>query len=126
MPSTLPLRTWIRVRSSQALRAVRLVVDSGIHTLGWTRQQAIDYMLAHTAEDRADVVSEVDRYIIYPGQATAYMLGNIEIRKARDEAQQAMGKTFDIKRFHDRVLEDGAVPVTFLHEKIRAWSAGKR
>jgi uncharacterized protein (DUF885 family) len=112
--------------SGQALRAARLVVDSGIHTLGWTRQQAIDYMLAHTAEGRDDAASEVDRYIIYPGQATAYMLGNIEIRKARDEAQQAMGQTFDVKRFHDRVLEDGAVPVTFLHDKIRAWSAEKR
>ena len=111
--------------SSQALRAVRLVVDSGMHTMGWTRQQAIDYMLAHTAEDRDDVVSEIDRYIIYPGQATAYMLGKLEISKARAEAQQAMGRTFDIKQFHDRVLEDGAVPVTFLHEKIRRWAAAK-
>jgi uncharacterized protein (DUF885 family) len=109
--------------SSQALRATRLVVDSGIHTLGWTRQQAIDYMLAHTAEDRADVVSEVDRYIIYPGQATAYMLGKLEITRAREEAQQAMGQRFDIKQFHDRVLEDGAIPVSFLHEKIKAWAA---
>ena len=108
--------------SSQALRAVRLVVDSGIHTLGWTRQQAIDYMLAHTAEDKDDVTSEVDRYIIYPGQATAYMLGKLEISKARAEAQQAMGQTFDIKSFHDRVLEDGAVPVSFLHAKITAWA----
>jgi uncharacterized protein (DUF885 family) len=111
--------------SSQALRASRLVVDSGIHTLGWTRQQAIDFMLAHTAEDPADVTSEVDRYIIYPGQATAYMLGKLEISKAREEAQQAMGQRFDIKQFHDRVLEDGAIPVSFLHEKIRAWSASK-
>ena len=109
--------------SSQALRAVRLVVDSGIHTLGWTRQQAIDYMLAHTAEDPADVVSEVDRYIIYPGQATAYMLGKLEISKARAEAQQAMGSKFDIRQFHDRVLEDGAIPVSFLHEKIRRGQA---
>ena len=108
--------------SSQALRAVRLVVDSGIHTLGWTRQRAIDYMLAHTAEDHADVVSEVDRYIIYPGQATAYMLGKLEISKAREDAQQAMGQKFDIKTFHDRVLEDGAIPVSFLHEKIRQWA----
>ena len=109
--------------SSQALRATRLVVDSGIHTLGWTRQQAIDYMLAHTAEDRADVVSEVDRYIIYPGQATAYMLGKLEIARAREEAQQTMGQRFDIKQFHDRVLEDGAIPVSFLHGKIKAWAA---
>ena len=109
--------------SSQALRASRLVVDSGIHTLGWTRQQAIDFMLAHTAEDPADVVSEVDRYIIYPGQATAYMLGKLEISKARAEAQQSMGPKFGIKQFHDRVLEDGAIPVRFLHQKIRAWAA---
>jgi uncharacterized protein (DUF885 family) len=111
--------------SSQALRATRLVVDSGMHALGWTRQQAIDYMLAHTAEPKDDIVSEVDRYIIYPGQATAYMLGNLEIRRARDEAQQAMGSRFDIKQFHDRVLEDGAVPVSFLHDKIRAWGRGQ-
>jgi uncharacterized protein (DUF885 family) len=80
-------------------------------------------MLAHTAEPQDDVASEVDRYIIYPGQATAYMLGMLEIRKARDEAQQAMGQKFDIKSFHDRVLEDGAVPVRYLHDQIRMWAA---
>jgi uncharacterized protein (DUF885 family) len=114
-------RLWML--SGQALRASRLVVDSGMHTLGWTRQQSIEYMLAHTAEPEDDVASEVDRYIIYPGQATAYMLGMLEIRKARDEAQQALGQRFEIKSFHDRVLEDGAVPVSFLHQKIRAWAA---
>ena len=108
--------------SSQALRAARLVVDSGLHALGWTRQQAIDFMLAHTAEPKDDIVSEVDRYIIYPGQATAYMLGALEIIKAREEAKQTMGERFDIKAFHDRVLEDGAVPVSFLREKIQKWS----
>jgi uncharacterized protein (DUF885 family) len=107
--------------SSQALRAARLVVDSGIHTKGWTRQQAIDFMLAHTAEDPSDVTSEVDRYIIYPGQATAYMLGKLEISQARADAEKALGSRFDIKQFHDRVLEDGAIPVSFLHEKIRRW-----
>jgi uncharacterized protein (DUF885 family) len=107
--------------SSQGLRASRLVVDSGLHTLGWSRQQAIDYMLAHTAEGEHDVTSEVDRYIIYPGQATSYMIGMLEIRAARDEAERAMGAKFDIKAFHDRVLEDGGVPLTFLREKIRAW-----
>jgi uncharacterized protein (DUF885 family) len=106
--------------SSQAFRAARLVVDSGIHTMGWTRQQAIDYMLAHTSEAPDDLASEVDRYIIYPGQATAYMLGMLEIRSARTAAQQAEGASFDIKRFHDRVLEDGAVPITFLTSKIRS------
>ena len=108
--------------SSQGLRASRLVVDSGLHTLGWSRQQAIDYMLAHTAEGEHDVTSEVDRYIIWPGQATAYMIGMLEIRAAREEAERAMGPRFDLKAFHDRVLEDGAVPLTFLREKIRAWA----
>jgi uncharacterized protein (DUF885 family) len=107
--------------SSQGLRASRLVVDSGLHTLGWSRQQAIDYMLTHTAEGEHDVASEVDRYIIYPGQATSYMIGMLEIRAARDEAEKAMGSKFDIKAFHDRVLEDGGVPLTFLRGKIRAW-----
>jgi|tagenome__1003787_1003787.scaffolds.fasta_scaffold20990090_14 uncharacterized protein (DUF885 family) len=111
--------------SDQQLRAVRLVVDSGIHTMGWTRKQAIDYMLAHTAEGERDAASEIDRYIIYPGQAASYMLGNIEIRKARDAAEKSMGAKFDIKAFHDRVLEDGAVPLTFLKEKIERWSSGK-
>jgi len=112
--------------SSQALRASRLVVDSGLHTLGWSRQQAIDYMLQHTAEGEHEVTSEVDRYIIWPGQATAYMIGMLEIRAARDEAERAQGSKFDIKAFHDRVLEDGGVPLTFLRAKIRAWSEGAR
>jgi uncharacterized protein (DUF885 family) len=85
-----------------------------------------DYMLAHTSEARDDIVSEVDRYIIMPGQATAYMLGMLEIRKAREEAQQAMGTRFDVKAFHDRVLEDGSVPITFLAAKIKSWAAAAR
>jgi uncharacterized protein (DUF885 family) len=107
--------------SSQAFRAARLVVDSGLHSMGWTRQQAIDYMLAHTAESPGDITSEVDRYIIYPGQATAYMLGMLEIAHARDAAKSAMGVKFDIKAFHDRVLEDGGVPLPYLSQKIQAW-----
>ena len=81
-------------------------------------------MIAHTAEPRDDIVSEVDRYIIFPGQATSYMLGQIDLSAARDEAKEVLGTRFDIKAFHDRVLEDGAVPVRFLHDKIRAWSRG--
>jgi uncharacterized protein (DUF885 family) len=107
--------------SSQAFRAARLVIDPGIHALGWTRQQAIDYMLAHTSENAAAVASEVDRYIGWPGQATAYMIGMLEIRRLRDEAEQRLGTRFDIKAFHDRILEDGGVPLTFLGTKIRAW-----
>jgi uncharacterized protein (DUF885 family) len=112
--------------SSQSLRAARLVVDSGIHTMGWTRQQAIDYMLAHTAESEHDSSSEVDRYVIYPGQATAYMLGMLQIRQARDDAEKTMGTKFDIKAFHDRVLEDGGVPLTFLTAKVKHWAEAAR
>jgi len=112
----------IGMLSEQNFRASRLVVDTGIHTMGWTRQQAIDYMLAHTAESADDIAAEVDRYIIWPGQATAYMLGMLEIRDAREEAQHEMGAKFDIKAFHDRVLEDGAVPITFLSSKIKSWA----
>jgi uncharacterized protein (DUF885 family) len=108
--------------SSQAFRAARLVVDSGIHSKGWSRDQAIAYMLAHTAEPADDIAAEVDRYIVWPGQATAYMLGKLQILKAREEARTTMGERFDIKAFHDRVLEDGAVPVTFLTSKIHAWA----
>jgi uncharacterized protein (DUF885 family) len=108
--------------ASQGLRASRLVVDSGLHALGWTRQQAIDYMLAHTAESDHSIESEVDRYIIMPGQATSYMIGMLEIRAAREAAANVMGPQFDLKRFHDLVLEDGAVPLTFLREKIRNWA----
>jgi uncharacterized protein (DUF885 family) len=107
--------------SSQAFRAARLVVDSGIHTMNWTRQQAIDYMLAHCAEEADDLAAEVDRYIVFPGQATSYMLGMLEIVRAREAAERRLGKQFVLKTFHDRVLEDGAVPLTFLSAKIRTW-----
>ena len=107
---------------SQNWRAVRLVVDTGLHALGWTRQQAIDYMLTHTTANENDAAAEIDRYIIWPGQATSYMLGRLEILAAREEARQTSGSAFDIKAFHDRVLEDGSVPLTFLREKIRAWA----
>ena len=108
--------------SSQAFRAARLVVDSGIHTMKWNRQQAIDYMQAHCAEEADDLASEVDRYIIFPGQATSYMLGMLEIVRAREEARRRQGQAFVLKSFHDRVLEDGAVPLTFLSAKIRTWT----
>jgi uncharacterized protein (DUF885 family) len=109
--------------SNEALRAARLVVDSGMHVLGWTRQQAIDYVLAHTTETKASAEAEVDRYIAVPGQATAYMIGNLEIRRLRDEAKQKLGVRFDIKTFHDLVLEDGTMPLWVLREKVERWIA---
>ena len=109
---------------NQAFRAARLVVDTGIHSMGWTRQRAIEYMLEHTPEGADSIASEVDRYIIMPGQATAYMLGRLEIQAAREDAERRLGSRFEIKAFHDRVLEDGAVPLTFMRDKIAGWSSG--
>lgn len=109
--------------SNEALRAARLVVDSGMHMLGWTRQQAIDYVLGHTTETQASAEAEIDRYIAVPGQATAYMIGNLEIRKLRDEAKQKLGGKFDIKEFHDVVLENGSVPLWVLRGNVERWVA---
>jgi uncharacterized protein (DUF885 family) len=112
--------------SNEALRAARMVVDPGMHVLGWSRQQAIDYMLAHTAESRQSVENEIDRYIIWPGQATAYMTGNLEIRRLREMAQRELGPRFDIRAFHDRVLENGTVTLPMLRENIERWVAQEK
>ena len=112
--------------SNEALRAARLVVDPGIHVLGWSRQQAIDYMLQHTAESPEAVATEVDRYIVIPGQATSYMIGSLEIRRLREMAQRELGPRFDIRQFHDRVLEDGSVTLPMLRAKIERWVGEKK
>ncbi len=112
--------------SNEALRAARLVVDPGLHVLGWTRQQAIDYMLAHIAEGREEVEREVDRYIILPGQATSYMLGRLEIMELREQAKRELGPRFDIREFHDRVLEDGSLTLPMLRAKIERWIAAEK
>jgi uncharacterized protein (DUF885 family) len=112
--------------SNEALRAGRLVVDAGMHTMGWSRQRAIDYLLAHTAESESGATSEIDRYIAVPGQATAYMVGNLEIRRLRAMAQQTLGPKFDIKDFHDRVLEHGSVTLSMLREQIQHWVDSKK
>ncbi|MDH3592765.1 MAG: DUF885 domain-containing protein, partial [Planctomycetota bacterium] len=109
--------------SNEALRAARLVVDSGMHALGWSRQRAIDYLLANTTENEASATSEIDRYIAVPGQATSYMVGSLEIAKLRAEAEAALGDAFDVKAFHDRVLEDGSLPLWVLRDKIERWVA---
>lgn len=111
--------------SNEALRAARLVVDAAMHALGWSRQQAIDYMLQNTAESEASVTAEVDRYIAVPGQATSYMLGNLEIRRLRAQAEGALGEEFDIRAFHDLVLEDGSIPLVMLREKVERWIAAR-
>jgi uncharacterized protein (DUF885 family) len=113
----------IGMLSNQALRAARLVVDPGIHALGWTREQAIQYMLENTAESRAAVESEVDRYIAVPGQATAYMIGSLEIQDLRRLAEERLGDAFDVRGFHDVMLRDGAVTLPMLRAAVERWVA---
>ena len=110
--------------SFDAWRAARLVVDTGIHAMGWSRQQAIDYMLAHTALAPRAVADEVDRYIALPGQALAYKTGQLELLRIREQAQRRMGAAFDIRGFHDAILSDGALPLPTLAEVVSAWADG--
>jgi uncharacterized protein (DUF885 family) len=112
--------------SNEALRAARLVVDSGMHALGWERQRAIDYLTANTTETKDRATAEIDRYIAVPAQATAYMIGNLEIRRLRGEAERALGARFDLREFHDLVLADGAVPLWVLGEAVQAWIKRKQ
>ena len=109
----------------QAWRACRLVVDTGIHALGWSRQQAIDFMTENVALSETEVLNEVDRYIIWPGQALAYMIGKREILALREEARKALGARFDVREFHDVVLRNGAVPLTTLRAVVRSWVLSK-
>jgi uncharacterized protein (DUF885 family) len=104
--------------ASEAFRAARLVVDSGMNVFGWGRQQAIDYLVANAGIDPGFAASEVDRYVAWPGQATAYMLGALEIRRLRADAEKALGPRFDVRAFHDAVLENGAVTLPMLRERM--------
>ena len=108
---------------AELFRAVRLVVDTGIHRQRWTRQQAIDYMVANTGMDTASVVTEIERYIVLPGQACAYKVGQLEILLLRDRARARLGDRFDIKKFHDVVLQQGALPLTLLERVVDEWIA---
>jgi uncharacterized protein (DUF885 family) len=110
----------IGMLSFDSWRACRLVVDTGLHALAWSRQRAIDYMLANSSLAANNIENEVDRYITWPGQATAYKTGQLEILRLRAEARARLGSAFDIKRFHDVVLESGAVGLTTLGELVRA------
>ncbi|MEO7276747.1 MAG: DUF885 domain-containing protein [Sphingomicrobium sp.] len=109
--------------NDEMLRALRLVVDTGIHTKGWTRQQAIDYLLANSGMGRTDATAEVERYIAIPGQATAYKVGALTIQRLRHKAQDALGPRFDIRDFHAQVLDSGALPLAVLEAKIDRWIA---
>jgi uncharacterized protein (DUF885 family) len=109
--------------SNEAFRAARLVVDPGMHALGWTRQEAIDYMVAHTAESEDGIASEIDRYIAVPGQATAYLTGSLVIQELRRKAEVELGDKFDIREFHDLVIGDGTITLGMLQDKIDRWIA---
>jgi uncharacterized protein (DUF885 family) len=102
-------------------RAIRLVVDTGLHAKGWTREQAIQYSLDNEAESEASIISEVERYMANPGQALSYKVGQLKIRELRTLAENALGSDFDIKHFHRIVLESGCIPLSYLEDKIKNW-----
>jgi uncharacterized protein (DUF885 family) len=117
---------WFGRLNDEQLRAMRLVVDTGLHHKGWTREQAIAYMLDNSALAESDVVAEVERYMVIPGQALGYKVGQLEITKLRAEAERALGARFDAKAFHRVVLTDGALPMSVLATKVREWIVAER
>ena len=106
-------------------RAVRLVVDTGIHAKGWSRQQAIDYFKANAPKTEQDIVNEIDRYIGTPGQALAYKIGQLKISELRARSQAKLGSRFDLRAFNDEVLGTGSIPLDALEKHIDAWIAAQ-
>jgi uncharacterized protein (DUF885 family) len=102
-------------------RACRLVVDTGIHSKGWSKQRAIDFMTDNTALSEANIEAEVNRYISWPGQALAYKMGELKIRELRGKATRELGDKFDLRAFHDVVLGQGAVPLDMLEDQVNRW-----
>ncbi len=101
-------------------RASRLVVDTGMHYLGWSRQQGLDFLTENTALSLHEITTEIDRYISWPGQALAYKMGEIKIRELRQRAEEALGEDFDIREFHEVILMNGPVPLTVLEDQVEA------
>lgn len=110
----------------ELLRAVRLVVDTGLHAKQWTREQTMEYFRKNTPNPERDIFTETNRYIVWPGQATAYKVGQLKILELRELAKQELGARFDLREYHDLVLKDGAVPMDLLEENVRAWIARKK
>lgn len=112
--------------SAEMHRAIRLVVDTGIHAKGWTREEAIQYSLAHEAESEASITAEIERYMAIPGQALSYKIGQLKILELKDKAQKELGNNFDIAEFHSQILESGNMPLALLETKINDWIASKK
>jgi uncharacterized protein (DUF885 family) len=112
--------------SYQMWRATRLVVDTGMHAKGWSKERAVAYMLDNTALSPANIEAEVNRYIANPGQALAYKVGELKIRELRARAEKELGDRFDLRQFHDAVLKQGAVPLDALEAQINAWIAAQK
>ncbi|HEX8514300.1 MAG TPA: DUF885 domain-containing protein, partial [Allosphingosinicella sp.] len=112
--------------NDEMLRAMRLVVDTGIHSKGWSRERAIDYMLANSGMSRTEVTAEVERYIAIPGQALAYKVGALTIQRLRAKAEAALGTRFDPRAFHAEVLMTGSLPMAVLEKKIDDWIAATK
>ncbi|MGA0027495.1 MAG: DUF885 domain-containing protein [Steroidobacteraceae bacterium] len=110
---------------AEMFRAVRLVVDTGMHAKRWSREQAIDYMVAKTGMTTEEVTREIERYVVWPGQATAYKTGQLAILDMRAEAEDLLGEAFDLKQFHEVVLMNGGMPLGVLHETVRDWASGQ-
>ena len=117
---------WYGRLSDEMLRAMRLVVDTGLHVKGWTREQSIQYMLDNSSLAESDVTAEVERYIVWPGQALGYKLGQLHISALRAKAQKDLGSAFDVRKFHSQVLRDGALPMDVLTAKIERWIGGMK
>jgi uncharacterized protein (DUF885 family) len=100
---------------------VRLVVDTGMHAKHWTREQSIEYMVAKTGKTEAEVMREIERYVVWPGQATSYKVGQLAILRMRDEAQQALGDRFDLRDFHEVILMNGSMPLAVLGDVVQEW-----
>ena len=112
--------------SAEMHRAIRLVVDTGIHAKGWTREQAIKYSLQNEAESEDGIISEIERYMANPGQALSYKIGQLKIRELRSKAEAELGDKFSVARFHNQVLESGCIPLALLETKITNWIASQK
>jgi uncharacterized protein (DUF885 family) len=120
-----PMQHWGTL-DDEMLRAMRLVVDTGLHAKGWTREQAIAFMLGNSGMGKSDATAEVERYIVWPGQALGYKIGSLTIQRLKKQAQAELGARFDVRAFHDQVLVSGALPMPILEAKIQRWIAATK